>query len=221
MNKEKLKDITKGGADQLVSTQDIKNAQEAMAAFENLAISVEKVKTMSTSFDGILNSNGSESEKIQQLNNVLEQYKEEILQTDNYNNEAKEGFQQMIDALSGERPSLEDFSYGLDNFRAGLEQSIIGGDLFEKKLQSLRVALLAAGATTEQVDEIIGSLSQQFNTQAQKTADFQERLQSLINGTKTFGSQINKMGTESKTFSDVLVSMSSGPNGGKRPSKFF
>lgn len=204
------KDITKGGADQLVSTQDIKNAQEAMAAFENLAISVEKVKTMSTSFDGILNSNGSESEKIQQLNNVLEQYKEEILQTDNYNNEAKEGFQQMIDALSGERPSLEDFSYGLDNFRAGLEQSIIGGDLFEKKLQSLRVALLAAGATTEQVDEIIGSLSQQFNTQAQKTADFQERLQSLINGTKTFGSQINKMGTESKTFSDVLVSMSSG-----------
>lgn len=204
------KDITKGGADQLVSTQDIKNAQEAMAAFENLAISVEKVKTMSTSFDGILNSNGSESEKIQQLNNVLEQYKEEILQTDNYNNEAKEGFQQMVDALSGERPSLEDFSYGLDNFRAGLEQSIIGGDLFEKKLQSLRVALLAAGATTEQVDEIIGSLSQQFNTQAQKTADFQERLQSLINGTKTFGSQINKMGTESKTFSDVLVSMSSG-----------
>lgn len=204
------KDIAKGGADQLVSTQDIKNAQEAMAAFENLAVSVEKVKTMSTSFEGILNSNGSESEKIQQLNNVLEQYKEEILQTDNYNNEAKEGFQQMIDALSGERPSLEDFNYGLENFRAGLEQSTMGGDLFEKKLQSLRVALLAAGATTEQVDEIIGSLSQQFNTQAQKTADFQERLQSLTNGTKTFGSQINKMGTESKTFSDVLVSMSSG-----------
>ena len=204
------KDITKGGADQLVSTQDIKNAQEAMTAFENLAVSVEKVKTMSTSFEGILNSDGSESEKIQQLNGVLEQYKEEILQTDNYSDQAKVAFQQMVDALSGERPSLEDFNYGLENFRAELEQSTMGGEFFEKKLQSLRVALLAAGATTEQVNEIIGSLSQQFNTQAQKTADFQERLQSLTNGTKTFGTQINKMGTESKTFSDVLVSMSSG-----------
>ena len=112
------KDIAKNGADKLVSTQDIKNAQEAMTAFENLAVSVEKVKTMSTSFEGILNSDGSESEKIQQLNGVLEQYKEEILQTDNYSDQAKVAFQQMVDALSGERPSLEDFNYGLENFRA-------------------------------------------------------------------------------------------------------
>jgi TP901 family phage tail tape measure protein len=198
------------GENQLVSTQDIKNAEAAMTAFEALAVSVEKVKTMSTSFEGILGSSGTEAEKIQQLNGVLEQYKQEILETDNYSNQTKVAFQQMVDALAGERPSLEDFGYALENFRAELEQSTMGGDVFEGKLNALRIALLAAGATTKQVDEIIGMLSQQFNTQAQATADAQERLQALTNGTEAYKKQIQKMGTESKNFSDVLVSISSG-----------